>query len=401
MVSKSPRGPNWGSKRVFNTHTNDIPNLTELRKRLGCSSAGRRLDAHLYTIICEYSSKFTSSNGLTGHQLSKWTDKSHQAALLEISSQFLKRDGNGPRFWPNDPASPEYRRLQYSKSTDAGFIKRHITQLFWRLGQQNPKPRPQSVGNRSDQTATGQNNIQTTLERGQSPENPIYLDEPSLFVSPSPAFSPIIAPRATASTAAHPQPTPLSLQTISEGPIDDLHMRGEQGGPTTVGGNARSQPMAPLAPMTEDLLDGPSTSGIDTTAAQVSLFMFISRRFRVLLTSLRVGATVNVLSLNSKVAMRLLKQNDQDSNSAALRSPGTIMMMSTHLPIFPPAHCSPHRDPGGRLNVKAMSLERRFLEPLPSMSSLPMSSAQMMALARDLTFPLLRLVPEGRILSVL
>lgn len=30
-----------------------------------------------------------------------------------------------------------------------------------------------------------------------------------------------------------------------------------------------------------------------------------------------------------------------------------------------------------------------------------MSSAQMMALARDLTFPLLRLVPEGRILSVL
>ncbi|KAH8734884.1 hypothetical protein BGZ61DRAFT_473558 [Ilyonectria robusta] len=268
MVSKSPRGPNWSCKRVFGTPVNDVPKLTELRKRLGCSSAGRRLDAHLYTIICEYSSKFTSSNGLTGHELSKWTDETHQAALLEISSQFLKRDGNGPRFWPSDPASPEYRRLQYSKSADAGLIKRHITQLFWRLGQQNPKPRPQTVGNRSDQTAAGQNNIQTTLERGQSPENPIYLDEPSLFVSPSPAFSPIIAPRATASTAAHPQPTPLSLQTFSEAPIDDLHMRGEQEGPTTVGSNARSRPMAPLAPMTEDLLDGPFASGIATTGAQ-------------------------------------------------------------------------------------------------------------------------------------
>lgn len=80
-------------------------------------------------------------------------------------------------------------------------IKRYITQLFWRLGQQNPKPRPQTVGNRSDQTATGRNNIQTTLERGQSPDNPINLDEPSLFVSPSPAFSPIIAPR----FVRHPQ----------------------------------------------------------------------------------------------------------------------------------------------------------------------------------------------------
>lgn len=118
--------------------------------------------------------------------------------------------------------------------------------------------------------------------------------------------------------------------------------------------------MAPLAPMTEDLLDGPFASGIATTGAQVSLFMFISRRFRVVLTSHRVGATVNALSLNSKVAMRLLKQNDQDSNSAALRSPGIIMMMSTHLPIFPPAHCSPRRVPGGRLNVMAMLLERRF-----------------------------------------
>lgn len=159
--------------------------------------------------------------------------------------------------------------------------------------------------------------------------------------------------------------------------------------------------MAPLAPMTEDLFDGPSASGMATTAAQVSPFMFTSRRFRVVLTSHRVSATVNVLSLNSEVAMRLLKQNDQDRNNAALRSPGTIMTMSTHLPIFPPAHFSPHRVPGGRLNVMAMSPERRFLEPLPSMSSLPMSSAQVMALAGDLTFPLLRLVPEGRILSVL
>ncbi|KAF7547736.1 hypothetical protein G7Z17_g7514 [Cylindrodendrum hubeiense] len=191
----------------------------------------------------------------------------HQDALLEMTQMFLERDGNGARFWPDDPTSPEYRGLKYS--THCRDIKRGITQLFWRLSQQNPSLRPQRLSNPSQQAVPTSHpldpsgvvqldTVRTARERGQSPEDPIDVDGQPLPITPSTASVPVITHSNATSSTTGPPPTQSVSQLHTERSIDESRMQGTR---------ERSSTLGP-APMANGPSDGLSSSGEAITSAE-------------------------------------------------------------------------------------------------------------------------------------
>ncbi|KFA76466.1 hypothetical protein S40288_06503 [Stachybotrys chartarum IBT 40288] len=96
----------------------EIPRITELRRMIDYDDTSLPRSKILIEDLRTFRKKFTTSKGRRGMDLTNWKDERDKAELLEMTSNYLVRDGNGSLFWPDDPALSNYNKLQWSKSKD-------------------------------------------------------------------------------------------------------------------------------------------------------------------------------------------------------------------------------------------------------------------------------------------
>lgn len=92
-----------------------IPKITDLRDQLNYGDAGLSRCSAFIDDLRVFRRRFTSSGGLLGMELWDWKSSQHQAALREMTTNFLEDLGYGNVYWPSDPTSPNYNALQYPK----------------------------------------------------------------------------------------------------------------------------------------------------------------------------------------------------------------------------------------------------------------------------------------------
>ncbi|KAH7155468.1 hypothetical protein B0J13DRAFT_545650 [Dactylonectria estremocensis] len=253
--------PDHDQDDAFASKAGLVPHITELREELG-SEVGTDLARR----IAEYPFGFKSDRGKKGISLTRWKDFHHQAGLRKMAEDFLERDGNGPLFWPDDRASPHYRKLQYSRHRDQ--IRNSLTMLFWKLNVQyyknpreevTPNPRPRGVA---------QHDV-ATQHQGQSHESSVGSEQ----VPPSGAVFMPIVPETNGSAeipspVATPRPaSPLFHEYIEE-PVGDIHIQDTRGESHTSGKELPGQPVVPMASMTDGLDDETSRPNESATAEQ-------------------------------------------------------------------------------------------------------------------------------------
>lgn len=96
----------------------EIPRITELRRMIDYDDTSLPRSKILMEDLRTFRKKFTTSQGRRGMDLINWKDERDKAELLEMTRDYLLRDGNGILFWPDDPALSNYNKLQWSKSKD-------------------------------------------------------------------------------------------------------------------------------------------------------------------------------------------------------------------------------------------------------------------------------------------
>ncbi|KEY65637.1 hypothetical protein S7711_07886 [Stachybotrys chartarum IBT 7711] len=96
----------------------EIPRISELRRMLDYDDTSLPRCKLLMEDLRAFRKKFATSQGRRGRDLINWRDETDQAGLLEMTRSYLLRDGNGSLFWPDDPTTPNYNKLQWTKSKD-------------------------------------------------------------------------------------------------------------------------------------------------------------------------------------------------------------------------------------------------------------------------------------------
>ncbi|KAK7430262.1 hypothetical protein QQZ08_003237 [Neonectria magnoliae] len=245
MERYRPNDPAWN---VFgNTTTAKVPGMTPLREQLGYPKPGIHCPDPFLKVLEEHNRTFISSTLIHGPDLTQWSSESQRGSMLEMTQTFLEQ-GGGARFWPDDNTSSNSPVLRYSVDCDE--IKKLLIQLFWRISkklrnesgypsiQPGPNYRPQGVSR-----ANQENNVDTTHERGISPEDPIDVDGKPLSAS--------VNPPSTKSTLppVHTQYTPDVLNLFGNAPIGELHTTATNGGPNILRESLPGQPVAPVASM--------------------------------------------------------------------------------------------------------------------------------------------------------
>ncbi|EWY93157.1 hypothetical protein FOYG_06468 [Fusarium oxysporum NRRL 32931] len=186
-------------ERIFKTSkATSIASLTDLRKELGYGHPGQDQDIAFKRAIRHQIEQFKSTEGIPGYRLTKWTDPSHKRGLLEITRDFLDTQGKGVEYWPDRCHLDTSRPLRYHK--DSAKIHRLMIKVFWRTAKEYKRHKTSSVAtaqllsqptNTIDRPIKAQDNSDGTDHRvlhntpdirGQSADNPIYLDDMPPFV---------------------------------------------------------------------------------------------------------------------------------------------------------------------------------------------------------------------------
>jgi hypothetical protein len=102
-----------------------VPTVTEIRKKLHYGDSSLARCQTFYHDVRIFIGKFVTSKGLEGTSLIRWKSEDHQRGLDELVDAYLDRDGNGRIYWPDDPASPKYNGLQYSKHRSQ-YVRIHL-----------------------------------------------------------------------------------------------------------------------------------------------------------------------------------------------------------------------------------------------------------------------------------
>ncbi len=92
-----------------------IPKITVLRNELDYGDPRLRRCAAFYDDARVFRKKFRTSRGVAGVDLHDWKSREGQAALTEMTTSYLDKEGNGLVFWPDDKTLPNYNKYQYSK----------------------------------------------------------------------------------------------------------------------------------------------------------------------------------------------------------------------------------------------------------------------------------------------
>ncbi|KAL5618475.1 hypothetical protein FOVSG1_000697 [Fusarium oxysporum f. sp. vasinfectum] len=199
MASLARGKPRKFGERIFKTSkATSISSLTDLRKELGYGHPGQDQDIAFKRAIRHQIEQFKSTEGIPGYRLTKWTDPSHKRGLLEITRDFLDTQGKGVEYWPDRCHLDTSRPLRYHK--DSAKIHRLMIKVFWRTAKEYKRHKTSSVAtaqllsqptNSIDRPIKAQDNSDGTDHRvlhntpdirGQSADNPIYLDDMPPFV---------------------------------------------------------------------------------------------------------------------------------------------------------------------------------------------------------------------------
>lgn len=93
-----------------------IPPISTLRQKLGfgdCHSENYQ-SISFYESVRAFRKTFVTSQGYEGGALHEWRSSEHQSALEEMVQAFLDCDGNGARFWPDEPVQDSLNKLKHS-----------------------------------------------------------------------------------------------------------------------------------------------------------------------------------------------------------------------------------------------------------------------------------------------
>ncbi|EWZ51534.1 hypothetical protein BFJ68_g7100 [Fusarium oxysporum] len=199
MASLARGKPRKFGERIFKTSkATSIASLTDLRKELGYGHPGQDQDIAFKRAIRHQIEQFKSTEGIPGYRLTKWTDPSHKRGLLEITRDFLDTQGKGVEYWPDRCHLDTSRPLRYHK--DSAKIHRLMIKVFWRTAKEYKRHKTSSVAtaqllsqptNTIDRPIKAQDNSDGTDHRvlhntpdirGQTADNPIYLDDMPPFV---------------------------------------------------------------------------------------------------------------------------------------------------------------------------------------------------------------------------
>jgi hypothetical protein len=91
-----------------------IPKITDLRDQLHYGDA-RLLRCSAFSDDLRVFRRRYSSKGIRGADLWDWKSSEHQAALNDMTANFLDDQSYGELYWPSDPTSPNFNSLQYSE----------------------------------------------------------------------------------------------------------------------------------------------------------------------------------------------------------------------------------------------------------------------------------------------
>jgi hypothetical protein len=91
-----------------------IPKITDLRDQLRYGDA-RLLRCSAFSDDLRVFRRRYSSKGIRGADLWDWKSSEHQAALNDMTANFLDDQSYGELYWPSDPTSPNFNSLQYSE----------------------------------------------------------------------------------------------------------------------------------------------------------------------------------------------------------------------------------------------------------------------------------------------
>ena len=94
-----------------------IPSITALRNELGYGDQKLPRCAAFYDDTRAFRKKFRTSHGIAGVDLHDWKSPEGQTGLTQMTFAYLDKEGNGGLFWPDDEASPNYNRYQYTKDS--------------------------------------------------------------------------------------------------------------------------------------------------------------------------------------------------------------------------------------------------------------------------------------------
>ncbi|KAH7156275.1 hypothetical protein EDB81DRAFT_880601 [Dactylonectria macrodidyma] len=279
-----PHSPGMVQDDTFTSIGRDIPNVTKLCEELGYEP--RR--SPLKTAMDRYIYEFTTDRGEKGESFTRRKEPLHEAGIRSLTEKFLDQDGNGPLFWPDHPAFPWSGRLQYSTHRDQ--IRSAVHKLFWRYivqNKQNNQKRDNQKQNKKKQKkqehrvprdknapkprrrVAAQKGVAT--HQVQSRENSVGFEQPPHASAVSVPIVPETNESAEIpSPAITPRPaSPLFPKYIEES-VGDCNIQDARG-ESHATGELLSQPVVPMAPMTDGLDDGPSRQNETTTAGQVSL----------------------------------------------------------------------------------------------------------------------------------
>lgn len=92
-----------------------IPTITALRLQLDYGDTKLARCVAFYDDVRIFRRRYFTQDGSPGLGFYHWKSPQHQTGLTEMVNDFLDKEGNGTRYWPDDDASPNHNKLRYSE----------------------------------------------------------------------------------------------------------------------------------------------------------------------------------------------------------------------------------------------------------------------------------------------
>ncbi|KAF5022455.1 hypothetical protein F66182_5491 [Fusarium sp. NRRL 66182] len=250
----------------------DIPHIQTLRSRLGLGTPHDPESISFGKAISEFRKRYKTPEGLHGASLHNWKDPVQLDALDKMADAFLVGEDRGVEFWPDEGGPTSVKSLRWS--TDSHRIKQYMKQLFFRHNQQDKwkgptsrsfaksrrsrkvkqKKPPTQALTPSDHSASRETIYHRHQTREATESSDVTMDHPDPYQVPlSPGWSSV----------------ETSSQESGVDGILDASPHDSPPRPSRLVETARSEPTAPLAQMTEDLIQRTLETTPPTTSPEI------------------------------------------------------------------------------------------------------------------------------------
>lgn len=107
--------PKKALTRAFfkNTKASLLPGISALCKKLDYEYSEQRRHVEFYNDVETYSAGFMSNTKMPHTRPLRWRNPDHQDLLIEMTTSFLKAEGKGIFYWPEDSGDENYGPHQY------------------------------------------------------------------------------------------------------------------------------------------------------------------------------------------------------------------------------------------------------------------------------------------------